>query len=69
MKLNITIDSDNVGMETVAQAAEVLRNLANKIEDIGEAVEPFEDIGLDLSANLLDQNGNKIGQWSLTRSE
>ena len=60
MKFRLTIELGNDVMQTGTDVARVLEKVANFLTSY-EALQP------DLSNNLRDLNGNKVGEWKVTR--
>lgn len=57
MIFTMKIDSNNVGCETKAQVAKLIREVANKVLN-----------GERSSGKILDENGNCVGAWVLEKS-
>lgn len=60
--LSIQVQTDNAAFDeggTGVECARILRKLADELERAG-------DIGGD-SGNLYDINGNRVGEWKVTR--
>ncbi len=56
MKFSFQIDSDNVAIQDCQAVAVLLRKVADRIDDGIEC----DDAGI-----LRDENGNKVGNWSI----
>lgn len=62
MKVQIEIDLGNDAMRTGADVAEVLRQLASRIEHDGK----YRSRDAGNARSLRDVNGLKVGEWLLT---
>ena len=66
MKFTLTITLGNAEMTTGEHLAGALREVADKVEALGDA--DLSDDGLDIydaGGGIRDNNGNTVGKWSL----
>lgn len=64
MKFTLTITLGNAAMQTGDDVATALREVAKKVERIGEVEEHVEHTMDSVHGNRIgDLNGNKVGVW------
>jgi len=69
MKFRLTINLGNAGMSTSEHVANALRAVAKRVEN-NEYVETCEDdMGELITRGIDDDNGNRVGEWSLCDEE
>lgn len=68
MQFVLTINLGNAEMQTGANIARSLRDVANHIDDDALTFDdPADASGFDSSGRIMDVNGNRVGGWHVQK--